>query len=66
MSERGTNEAGIDLGEKVYSLLGMAGNTDAEWEFVQATRDAAGVSNAGRLMPQPAGAGTVCVVQVQA
>jgi hypothetical protein len=28
------NRAGIDLGEKVWSLLGMNGNTDVEWEFV--------------------------------
>jgi len=28
------NKAGIDLGEKVWHLLGMTGNTDVEWEFV--------------------------------
>jgi hypothetical protein len=34
VSGHGTNAAGIDLGEKVWSLLGMTGNTDVEWEFV--------------------------------
>src|SRR5215467_12445578 len=28
VSGHGTNKAGIDLGEKVWSLLGMTGNTD--------------------------------------
>jgi hypothetical protein len=28
------NKAGIDLGERVWSLLEMTGNTDVEWEFV--------------------------------
>lgn len=31
---RPTNGAGIDLGEKAWFLLGMADNTDVEWEFV--------------------------------
>jgi hypothetical protein len=34
VSGTGTNNAGIDLGEKVWSLLGMNGNNDVEWEFV--------------------------------
>ena len=34
VSGHGTNAAGIDLGEKVWSLLGMTGNNDVEWEFV--------------------------------
>jgi hypothetical protein len=34
VSGHGTNGAGIDLGEKVWSLLGMTGNTEVEWEFV--------------------------------
>jgi len=29
-----TNGAGIDLGEKVWSLLGMEDNTEVEWEFL--------------------------------
>jgi hypothetical protein len=29
-----SNGAGIDLGEKVWSLLGMADNTSVEWSFV--------------------------------
>lgn len=33
---RPTNNAGIDLGERVWKLLGMKGNTDVEWEFVEA------------------------------
>ena len=34
--ERGriTNKAGIDLGEKVWQNLGMLGNTEVEWEFL--------------------------------
>ena len=34
VSGHGTNGAGIDLGEKVWSLLGMTGNNDVEWQFV--------------------------------
>ena len=34
VSGRGTNGAGIDLGEKVWSLLEMADNTDVDWEFM--------------------------------
>jgi hypothetical protein len=34
VSGRGTNGAGIDLGEKVWSLLGMADNSNVEWDFV--------------------------------
>jgi len=33
---RKTNKAGIDLGEKVWELLGMKDNTEVEWEFVEA------------------------------
>jgi hypothetical protein len=33
MTGRPTNGAGIDLGEKVWSLLGMADNTDIDWGF---------------------------------
>lgn len=28
------NRAGIDLGEKVWHLLGMTDNTNVEWEFI--------------------------------
>jgi hypothetical protein len=31
---RPTNSAGIDLGEKVWQLLGMKDNTKVYWEFV--------------------------------
>jgi hypothetical protein len=31
---RQTNGAGIDLGEKVWSMLGMTDNTLVTWEFV--------------------------------
>jgi len=31
---RPTNGAGIDLGEKIWSQLGMTDNTDVEWEWV--------------------------------
>lgn len=31
---RPTNYAGIDLGEKVWSLLGMTNNSDVDWEFI--------------------------------
>ena len=34
VSGQGTNHAGIDLGEKVWSLLGMKDNTDVQWEFL--------------------------------
>jgi hypothetical protein len=36
VDERGreTNNAGIDLSEKVWHLLDMQDNTDVEWEFV--------------------------------
>lgn len=34
VSGKGTNGAGIDLGEKVWQLLGMADNTQVEWEFL--------------------------------
>ena len=34
VSGHGTNGAGIDLGEKVWGLLGMTGNTEVEWVFV--------------------------------
>jgi hypothetical protein len=33
-SGRPTNGAGIDLSERVWSQLGMAGNTSVEWEFL--------------------------------
>lgn len=35
LSGHGTNKAGIDLGEKVWSVLGMADNAEVEWSFVQ-------------------------------
>ena len=31
---RVTNRAGIDLGERVWTLLGMTDNSDVEWEFL--------------------------------
>ena len=34
VSGKGTNRAGIDLGEKVWGLLGMLDNTSVEWTFV--------------------------------
>lgn len=34
LSGKGTNHAGIDLGEKVWNLLGMQDNTDVSWEFI--------------------------------
>jgi hypothetical protein len=34
VSGQGTNGAGIDLGEKVWGLLGMKGNTEVDWAFV--------------------------------
>jgi hypothetical protein len=33
-SGRPTNRAGIDLGDKVWSQLGMLDNTDIQWEFI--------------------------------
>lgn len=35
LSGHGTNKAGIDLGEKVWSVLGMTDNAEVDWEFVQ-------------------------------
>lgn len=34
LSGKGTNGAGIDLGERVWHLLGMTDNTDVQWEFL--------------------------------
>ena len=34
VSGKGTNGAGIDLGEKVWGLLGMTHNAEVEWVFV--------------------------------
>jgi rare lipoprotein A (peptidoglycan hydrolase) len=34
VSGTGTNSAGIDLGEKAWTQLGMTDNTEVEWEFV--------------------------------
>lgn len=34
VSGKGTNGAGIDLGERVWILLGMTDNTEVEWEFL--------------------------------
>lgn len=34
VSGKGTNSAGIDLGERVWNALGMTDNTDVDWEFV--------------------------------
>lgn len=34
ISGKGTNGAGIDLGEKVWNQLGMVDNSDVEWEFI--------------------------------
>lgn len=34
VSGKGTNHAGIDLGEKVWSELGMLDNTEVDWEWV--------------------------------
>jgi len=31
---RKTNGAGIDLGEKVWAILGMVDNTNVEWELI--------------------------------
>ena len=30
-----TNGSGIDLGEAVYQALGMSGNTNVEWNFIE-------------------------------
>lgn len=35
MFGRKTNKSGIDLGEKVWALLGMKGNTQVDWEFTK-------------------------------
>lgn len=37
VSGKGTNKAGIDLGEKVWSLLEMRDNTEVSWEFLEET-----------------------------
>lgn len=34
ISGHGTNSAGIDLSEAVWTQLGMTGNTDVDWEFL--------------------------------
>ena len=34
VSGKGTNKAGIDLGEAVWRALGMTDNTDVSWQFV--------------------------------
>jgi hypothetical protein len=34
VSGKGTNSAGIDLGEYVWRALGMTDNTTVDWEFV--------------------------------
>lgn len=34
VSGKGTNGAGIDLGEKVWNLLGMTDNGPVDWEFL--------------------------------
>jgi len=36
ISGKGTNGAGIDLGEKVWGLLGMTDNGEVDWVFVTA------------------------------
>jgi hypothetical protein len=33
--KRHTNGAGIDLGERVWDLLGMRDNAEVEWEFIE-------------------------------
>lgn len=35
VSGKGTNGSGIDLGEKVWQILGMIDNSDVSWEFVE-------------------------------
>lgn len=34
VSGKGTNGAGIDLGERVWQLLGMTNNSEVQWEFI--------------------------------
>jgi hypothetical protein len=34
ISGKGTNSAGIDLGEAVWRALGMTDNSEVEWQFV--------------------------------
>ncbi len=34
VSGKGTNDAGIDLGDRVWMQLGMTGNTSVEWVFI--------------------------------
>lgn len=34
VSGEGTNDAGIDLGERIWNALGMTGNTEVSWEFL--------------------------------
>jgi hypothetical protein len=34
VSGKGTNGAGIDLGEVVWAALGMEDNTEVEWDFI--------------------------------
>lgn len=34
ISGKGTNNAGIDLGEKVWKSLKMGDNTEVDWEFI--------------------------------
>lgn len=34
ISGKGTNGAGIDLGERVWKALDMTDNSDVEWEFI--------------------------------
>lgn len=35
ISGRGTNGAGIDLGERIWTQLGMIDNTAVSWEFIE-------------------------------
>lgn len=35
VSGKGTNGAGIDLGEKTWNDLGMLDNTEVSWEFIK-------------------------------
>lgn len=35
VSGQGTNGAGIDLGERVWALLGMQDNGPVSWEFIE-------------------------------
>jgi hypothetical protein len=35
LSGKGTNKAGIDLGEYVWDYLGMTDNGNVSWEFVE-------------------------------